>query len=355
MILTNYILQERVAYAEIDWHDFVIVETVDFPLHERSDLPPPVTKEQLGVRMARIMRLEESGGATEEPEQQPPAQQPTPVPAAAPKAPKVVDHDLGQEVQDVPSAPPKPLEPKESAPPVPADIVIRPNYDPKANTRTRVNAGDVEYLISPLTGQPIPASKMAEHMKIGLLDPSWVDQRKTEIQKKKDEEDYYAKDESVVLSLSGIAQRRTDIFGVAGEAGIGRQVGEKLQPSQEIGWDGHKRTAGSAMAERIQSDKDKAKERMDNLNRGIMPDDLKDKSMGAPGPQKQPAMPKPGAMTGPKMIPLVRQVVPQPVVPVALQQRHHMPPQQMMVPQRGVMMGGVGMQLGMRPPMPGSK
>ena len=93
-----------------------------------------------------------------------------------------------------------------------------------SNDYLKVNAGDVEYLISPLTGQPIPASKMAEHMKIGLLDPSWVDQRKDEIKKKKDEEDYYAHDASVVDSLGAIARRRTDIFFSTKERGIGQQV-----------------------------------------------------------------------------------------------------------------------------------
>ena len=57
----------------------------------------------------------------------------------------------------------------------------------------------MEYLISPLTGQPIPASKMAEHMRIGLLDPNWVEQRKTEIQKKKEEEDYYAQVTKIIF------------------------------------------------------------------------------------------------------------------------------------------------------------
>lgn len=191
-------------------------------------------------------------------------------------------------------------------------------------------------------------------MKIGLLDPSWVEQRKSEIQKKKDEEDYYAQDASVVNTLASIARFRTDIFGVEGEAGIGRQVDEDQTKAriEQIGWDGHKRTAGSAVAERMQSDNAVAKERMNMLNRGVMPDDLKDASMGAPGPQKQPQMPIPGAPTAPRMIPLVRQVVPQPVVPVAIQQRHHMQQPQMMVPQQGVMMGGVGMQIGMRPGAP---
>lgn len=60
----------------------------------------------------------------------------------------------------------------------------------------------MEYLISPLTGQPIPASKMAEHMRIGLLDPNWVEQRKTEIQKKKEEEDYYAQVTKIIFFLN---------------------------------------------------------------------------------------------------------------------------------------------------------
>merc|ERR1711957_1009595 len=101
----------------------------------------------------------------------------------------------------------------------------------------------------------------------------------------------------------------------------------------------------------MQSDSEIAKERMKMLNRGVMPDDLKDASMGAPGPQKQPSMPQPGMPTAPRMIPLVRQVVPQPVIPI-MQQRHNMQQPQMMVPQQGVMMGGVGTQIGMRPGAP---
>lgn len=295
------------------------------------------------------MRLEETAAEEPEPVQQ--AAAPSQPVALPPKAPKVVEHDLGEEVQEVPMPPPpKPMEPKESAPPVQRDnIVVRSDYDPKSKRFTKPNSGDVEFLISPLTGQSIPASKMAEHMKVGLLDPSWVEQRKSEIAKKKDEEDYYAADEGVVDTLNRIAKRRTDIFGVE-ERGIGRTIDDdQKKVAQEIGWDGHKRTAGNAVAAQMHSDSEKAKERMDMLNRGIMPDDLKDATVGAPGPQTQPQMPQPGAPTAPRMIPLVRQVVPQPVVPVALQRQM---PQQMMVPQQNVMIGGSGMQMGMRPMAP---
>lgn len=41
---------------------------------------------------------------------------------------------------------------------------------------SRPTVGD-DYLVSPITGEKIPASKVQEHMRIGLLDPRWVEQR----------------------------------------------------------------------------------------------------------------------------------------------------------------------------------
>ena len=59
----------------------------------------------------------------------------------------------------------------------------------------------------------------------------------------------FFKDSSVVDSLTGIAKKRTDIFGAMGETGIGRQIDEEQKkPNSEIGWDGHKRT-GKYMCE----------------------------------------------------------------------------------------------------------
>jgi len=346
--------KERVAYAEIDWHDFCIVESVDFPLHERSDLPAPVTKEELGVRMARMVRIEQTGYDEQaeqvqqrhEPEQQPEQAQ------HIPQKPQIVERDLGNEVQEqiVPAAP-KPMAPIESAPPVLNDnIVVRSNYNPKAKTFERPQAGDVEFLISPLTGERIPASKMSEHMRIGLLDPAWVEQRKKEIAKKKEEEDYYAQDAAVASSLSKIARKRTDIFGVE-ETGIGREVGEEKKRVDEIGWDGHKKTVGQAISQQHQSDEARAQERRNQLNRGELPEDLQDNQFEAPGPRTQPALPHPGAPTAPRVIPLVRHVVPQPVI--HMQQRTPMGA----IPRMGMagigVPGAPGMQMGMRPPVMG--
>lgn len=40
-----------VAYAQIDWHDFVVVETVDYQIGEMGNFPPPTTPEEVGARV----------------------------------------------------------------------------------------------------------------------------------------------------------------------------------------------------------------------------------------------------------------------------------------------------------------
>lgn len=52
------------AYAQIDWHDFVVVETVDFQYGEIGNFPPPTTPDQVGVRtlmQERVDNGEEAG------------------------------------------------------------------------------------------------------------------------------------------------------------------------------------------------------------------------------------------------------------------------------------------------------
>lgn len=58
------------------------------------------------------------------------------------------------------------------------DKVIIKKYDPKQTQKPVPKAPQTdEFLISPITGERMPASKMAEHMRIGLLDPRWIEQR----------------------------------------------------------------------------------------------------------------------------------------------------------------------------------
>ena len=46
------------AFHQIDWHDFVVVETIEVDDQEVAALPPPLTREQvLGMSMTERQRL----------------------------------------------------------------------------------------------------------------------------------------------------------------------------------------------------------------------------------------------------------------------------------------------------------
>lgn len=90
-----------------------------------------------------------------------------------------------------------------------------------------------EYLISPITGEKIQASKMQEHMRIGLLDPRWLEQRDRSIRERQIEDEVYAPGLDIESSLKQLAERRTDIFGVE-ETAIGKKIGEEeIQKPEE--------------------------------------------------------------------------------------------------------------------------
>ncbi|PIK60618.1 putative splicing factor 3A subunit 1-like [Apostichopus japonicus] len=115
-----------------------------------------------------------------------------------------------------PPMPPPPL------PPQPGEVQIRKDYDPKAPKPSAGIEKD-EYLVSPITGSKIPADKMQEHMRIGLLDQRWMEQRSQNIERAKEEE-VFAASGSITENLKKLAERRTDIFG---EGDVETQIGKK--------------------------------------------------------------------------------------------------------------------------------
>ena len=64
--------------------------------------------------------------------------------------------------------------------PAPGNVEIR-KYDPKLAQAAKKKPETEDFLVSPITGEKIPASKVQEHMRIGLLDPRWVDERDKQI------------------------------------------------------------------------------------------------------------------------------------------------------------------------------
>lgn len=104
-------------------------------------------------------------------------------------------------------------------------------------------------------------------MRIGLLDPRWVEQRDRQIQEKMNQETVYAPGKepymyfylihskknlenkilmiclgaAIEASLKQLAERRTDIFGVGDEeTAIGKKIGEEdKRKDDKVTWDGH--------------------------------------------------------------------------------------------------------------------
>ncbi|XP_018411015.1 PREDICTED: splicing factor 3A subunit 1 isoform X2 [Nanorana parkeri] len=241
--------RERVAYAQIDWHDFVVVETVDFQPNEQGNFPPPTTPEELGARIL-IQERYEKFGESEDVEMEVESDEEEEVKdgkgdegtSQMDQDTQVQDMDEGSDDEDyaqkAPLPPESPMQPP--LPPTPDQVIVRKDYDPKASKPQPPAPASDEYLVSPITGEKIPASKMQEHMRIGLLDPRWLEQRDRSIREKQGDDEVYAPGLDIESSLKQLAERRTDIFGVE-ETAIGKKIGEEeiQKPEEKVTWDGH--------------------------------------------------------------------------------------------------------------------
>jgi len=253
--------RERVSYAQVDWHNFVVVETVDYQPWEVGNFPPPTNPGEVGARVL-IQRRQEETGVVHAPQQD--SDDSDDETGADTNVQDMEEGSSSDDSEDeeaaaaraiknqqVMAAPPvqQPMVPPIQAP-VPGNVTIK-KYDPKAAAAIKKRTEDDQYLISPITGEKIPASKAAEHMKVGLLDPRWVEERDKHISAKANEEVVFAPGQSIESSLKQLAERRTDIFGVGEEAAQETAIGQKMGEEEKIAgekvtWDGHSSSAEAA-------------------------------------------------------------------------------------------------------------
>ncbi|XP_005182034.1 splicing factor 3A subunit 1 [Musca domestica] len=297
--------KERVAYAQIDWHDFVVVETVDYQPFETGNFPPPTTPEEVGARVLMEERLQEEEGDIEmqiESDEEDSDEEPT-----GPSAVKLSqmenrtgihmkeatyhsqaskkDNTQVQDMDEASSDEDSPSTAKMQPPVAPLmppthDKVVVKKYDPKASQVKPVKpTATDEFLISPITGEKIPASKVAEHMRIGLLDPRWVEQRDKHTVEKINQENVYAAGTAIEASLKQLAERRTDIFGVGDEETvIGKKLGEEeTKKDDRVTWDGH--TSSVEAATRAARANITLEDQIHQIHKvkGLLPDEEKEK------------------------------------------------------------------------------
>ncbi|CAB3405567.1 unnamed protein product [Caenorhabditis bovis] len=212
--------KERMAYAQIDWHDFVVVQTVDFQPGDSAKLPPLCTPKDVGARILLEARNEQQKAAAEMQEMD------------------MEDSDSEEEAEK-PAEAPQPVFTAPLPPTKQKDVIVR-DYDPKKAMANKSKPSE-KWLISPLTGERIPSDKLDEHVRYNTVDSQYKEDRDRHLGERSAEEPVLALGADISRNLGQFAERRTDIFGVGGEQTmIGKKLGEdeESQPANKLIWDG---------------------------------------------------------------------------------------------------------------------
>ncbi|XP_012478864.1 probable splicing factor 3A subunit 1 [Gossypium raimondii] len=273
--------QERMQMAMIDWHDFVVVETIDFADDEDEDLPPPMTIEEV-IRRSKITAMEEDEitepGKEVEMEMD---EEEVQLVEEGMRAASIGEND--GEKKDI----------RVNEDPEPPMRIVK-NWK-RPEERITAERDPTKFVVSPITGELIPINEMSEHMRISLIDPKYKEQKERMFAKIR--ETTLAQDDEISRNIVGLARTRPDIFGTTEEEvsnAVKAEIEKKKdeQPKQVI-WDGHTgsigRTANQAMSQTIM---------------GEDPNDAANSiSQNLPGPAAPP--PRPG-------VPSVRPLPPPP-------------------------------------------
>ncbi|KAF1878862.1 hypothetical protein Lal_00047534 [Lupinus albus] len=260
--------QERVQMAMIDWHDFVVVETIDFADDEDEELPPPMTIEEV-IRRSKVTAMEEDivePGKEVEMEMD---EEEAHLVEEGMRAASLEDND--DEVRN---------EIRVTEDPEPPMRIVK-NWK-RPEDRIPAERDPTKFVVSPITGELIPISEMSEHMRISLIDPKYKEQKERMFAKIR--ETTLAQDDEISRNIVGLARTRPDIFGTTEEEvsnAVKAEIEKNDEQPKQVIWDGHTgsigRTANQALSQNIGEDQNDASN---------------NEAMNLPGPAAPP--PRPG-------------------------------------------------------------
>ncbi|KAF3637577.1 putative splicing factor 3A subunit 1 [Capsicum annuum] len=273
--------QERLQMAMIDWHDFVVVETIDFSDDEDQDLPPPMTLEEV-IRRSKMPMLEEEDYVEPGKEVEMEMDE---------EEVQLVEEGMRaanlEENGGIKSAETMAI-PEEKDPP----MRIVKNWK-RPEERIPAERDTTKYVVSPITGELIPINEMSEHMRISLIDPKYKEQKDRMFAKIKGTT--LAQDDEISRNIVGLARTRPDIFGTTEEEvsnAVKAEIEKRMEESKQVIWDGHTgsigRTASHVMSQNNTDDQN----------------DTANDARNLPGPQAPPPL-RPG-------LPSVRPLPPPP-------------------------------------------
>ncbi|KAI8951530.1 Pre-mRNA splicing factor PRP21 like protein-domain-containing protein [Xylaria longipes] len=275
--------KERVTYAQIDWHDFVVVETVVFTdADDQANLPPPTSLSELQYasleQKARIsissnLRIEEAMPTDEDnafngytqpgyniphhPAYPPPSQpyqptQPAQAPygmAPPPKPNGTAEDEEAQRIREREEARARMQQAQAEAKGGAAPMKIKENYVPRAAARA-ANKQGTQMALCPNCKEQIPINELAAHMRIELLDPQWKEQ------KAKAESRYATTNLSsidVANNLKRLASARADIFDPITGQSVSEEEMARRKRAAINSFDGNLEGRGQAHINHMQS------------------------------------------------------------------------------------------------------
>eukprot|EP01018_Ginkgo_biloba_P023002 Gb_32888 [translate_table: standard] len=247
----NEIEQERMQMAMIDWHDFVVVETIEFADDEDDELPQPMTLEEV-IRRSKTVGMDEEEEIAEsgkEVEMEMDEEEVHLVEESLKVSTAEENNGKGQEQGQAPAARQEEIEP-------PMRIVK--NWK-RPEERIPAEKDPTKFVVSPITGELIPINEMAEHMRISLIDPKYKEQKERMMAKLR--ETTLAPDDEISRNIVGLARTRPDIFGTTEEEvsnAVKAEIEKKKEEPKQVIWDGHTgsigRTANQAMSQNATGD-----------------------------------------------------------------------------------------------------
>ena len=197
----------------IDWHDFVVVETIDFAVDEVVEAGVPRMPQSMTVASedAKKKPAAEDGGEKDA-EGDGEKKKAT---SAAMEVEENAEVRLARAQEALAAA--------ASGGDDEEDIRIDATYQTRVvSTTASQQTSAATHVVDPISGRSVPVDQLSEHMRIQLLDPNWSKQRKTFLDKQR--ESNLASGEAIAASLSGFAAERGELFGSSEQELLDREA-----------------------------------------------------------------------------------------------------------------------------------
>merc|ERR1719506_2112949 len=244
---------EKDQMQMIDWHEFVLVETIEFtqedeniplaaPIDVSTGAPQgaPVPLDQGGAgtvfQEAHIEKPkgleedepEEAAVDLEKEEREKKEREQKEEEREKEERERLEKEREEEEMAAMPEEEPMEMEPEIPMPSQDSEMKVRKDYI----RHKKATAGRMMQRC-PITGQLIPAEEMSNHLKVLLLDPKWKHQKDALVERAR-KESAFADD--VEANLAGFVAKRPDLFG---------SVDEQIREAAEAGAEASAREAGA--------------------------------------------------------------------------------------------------------------